>query len=275
MESGQITNAAVVLFAKEITGHYLQCVIRMARFHGIEKGNFIDSKHVFGNAFQILNEAEIFINRNTAIASHFEKGQFARIDEPEYPFEAIREALINAICHREYASHGGSITLTIYDDRLEIANTGILTKDLSLEDLKTTHISHPRNPRITNVFFRRGYIEAMGIGTQEILKSCAAADMKEPEFYEQAGAFAVKLWSRHYQPTQRDNINLPDRKQHILKLLQNISLSPNEILNQLQEVISDRTLRRDLQDLKDLGYVDNEGQGKKSRWFLKHSPTRT
>ena len=274
-EAGQITNAAVVLFSKEIPGNYLQCVIRMARFRGLEKGTFIDSKHVFGNAFQLLKEAEIFINRNTAIASRFEKGELARIDEPEYPFEAVREALINAICHREYASPGGSITLTIYDDRLEIANSGILPSDITLDDLKTTHISHPRNPRITNVFFRRGFIEAMGIGTQEILKSCAMAKMKEPDFYEQAGAFVVRLWSRHYQAQLTEEFDLSARQENILKLLEAKPLAPQEMLDLLKEGISDRTLRRDLQDLKEKGYLDSEGQGPSSRWFLSSKSTRT
>lgn len=274
-EAGHITNAAVVLFAKEIPGNYLQCVIRMARFRGLQKGNFIDSKHVFGNAFQLLKEAEIFINRNTAIASRFEKGQLARIDEPEYPFEAVREALINAICHREYASLGGSITLTIYDDRLEIANSGILPPDITLDDLKTTHISHPRNPRITNVFFRRGFIEAMGIGTQEILNSCSTAKMKEPDFYEQAGAFVVRLWSRIYQYPRADDFVLTPRQVNILKLLEAKSLAPQEILGQLNEDISDRTLRRDLLALKEKGYLDSEGQGPSSRWFLSPKSTWT
>jgi len=267
IEAGQITNAAVVLFSKEISGNYIQCVMRMARFRGTKKGDFIDSKHIFGNTFQLLKEAEVFINRNTAVASHFEKGEMARIDEPEYPFKAVREALINAICHREYGSPGSSITLTIYDDRLEITNSGVLPSDITIEDLKTTHTSHPRNPRITNVFFRRGFIEAMGIGTQEIIDSCIAAKMKEPEFYEQAGAFVVKLWSRHYAPNI-DESSLSGRQRHILTLLKIKALAPKDILSMLTEKITDRTLRNDLQLLKQKGYVDSSGKGKQTLWFL-------
>lgn len=275
VEAGHITNAAIVLFAKEIPGNYLQCVIRMARFRGTEKGKFIDSKHVFGNAFQLLKEAENFINRNTAIASRFEKGKLARVDEPEYPFEAVREAIINAICHREYASQGGSITVTIYDDRLEIANSGILPPDITLDELKTTHISHPRNPRITNVFFRRGFIEAMGIGTQEILKSCALAKMKEPDFYEQAGAFVVRLWSNQYKVPLSEEEGLSERQKSILTLLESKPLAPHELLDALKEKISLRTLARELQSLKERGYVDSEGQGPKTRWFLSSRGTQT
>lgn len=266
MDAGQITNAAVVLFAKEIPSNYLQCVIRMARFRGLQKSDFIDSRHVFGNAFQLLKEAQTFIDRNTAISSRFETGNMARIDEPEYPADAIREALINAICHREYSSSGGSITLIIYEDRMEIASSGMLPPGITMDELAKTHTSHPRNSRITNVFFRRGFIESMGIGTQEIIKSCSEAKMREPEFYEQAGCFVVKMWSRH-QYSSINTSDLSERQQHIFALLQDKELSPRDILALLKEKITDRTLRNDLQSLKKGGYADSRGEGRQTLWF--------
>lgn len=270
IENGHITNAAVVLFSKEISGNYLQCVIRMARFRGLEKGPSIDSNHVHGNAFQLLKEAEIFINRNTAIASYMKNNDMARVDEPEYPVEAIREALINAICHRDYASLGGSITLTIFDDRLEIANNGLLLSDITIADLSKPHTSHPRNPRITNVFFRRGLIESMGIGTQEIIKACKTANMKTPDFYEQAGAFVVRLWSRHYQEKSETQI-LSERQLLVLKTLTDQPLSTQEIFIITERAISVRTLRRELQFLNKNGYISHVGQASTSKWFLKQS----
>lgn len=190
-----------------------------------------------------------------------------RDDQPEYPFDAVREALINAICHRDYASPGGSITITIYDNRLEIANLGRLPPEITFSDLKRPHTSHPRNMRIINVFYRRGFIESMGIGTQEIIKSCLAANMKEPEFFEQAGNFVVRLWSRHYRSIV-DDADLTSRQRHILSLLQDKPLSPKDILSSLKENITDRTLRNDLQQLKQKGYVDSAGKGKQTLWFI-------
>lgn len=270
IEGGQLTNAAVVLFIKDPPGNYMQCVLRMARFKGIEKRNFIDSRQVFGNAFQLLREAENFINRNTVIASHLRTGKLARDDQPEYPFDAVRESLINAICHRSYASPGGSITITIYDDRLEIANLGTLSPELTLNDLKEPHTSHPRNMRIINVFYRRGFIESMGIGTQEIIKSCLSANMKEPEFFEQAGNFVVRLWSRHYKGlSAKEMLELTDRQKAILRALGNEQLAPSEILAKLDVSISERTLRRELNLLKEQGHADSEGaQGWDRRWFV-------
>jgi len=274
----QVNNAGAVLFLKEIRGEFVQCTLRLARFKGIEKTSFIDRKQVSGNAFQLLGEAESFVRRNTAVAGHIEEGKMERIDEPEYPFPAVREALINAICHRDYSSRSGSITMTIYDDRLEIANTGLLF-DITLDDLKKTHTSHPRNPTIVNVFYRRGLIEAMGMGTQEIISACEKASMKEPEFFEQAGTFVIRLWSRHYKgKVMVETDQLSEREKKILTILGSKQLSPQEILLLLKEKISDRTLRRDLQSLKDKNYVDNQGQlGPKTKWFRIKNPdiTRT
>lgn len=267
LKNAQLINAGVVLFAKEPGNEYMQCVLRMARFKGFKKDNFIDSKHVFGNAFYLLHEAEKFIRRNTAIASRIKKGQMKRIDEPEYPFEAIREGLVNALCHRDYASPGGAITLAIYDDRLEIINTGLLPDGITLAQLKETHTSHPRNPNIINVFYRRGLIEAMGMGTQKIIQVCTNANMKEPEFFEQAGTFALRLWSRSFKDYS-DDINLSERQKNILVLLKNNPLSPKDLLSLLKEDITDRTLRSDLQMLKDKGYANTTGQGKQTLWSI-------
>ena len=86
-------------------------------------------------------------------------GQLERIDEPLYPIEALREALVNAICHRDYREWGGSLEIAIYDDRLELGNPGTLHFGLTPDDLVREHPSKPWNPHIANAFFRRGIIE--------------------------------------------------------------------------------------------------------------------
>lgn len=270
LKSGKITNAAAVLYLKKVPAHYYQCVLRIARFRGIIKRDLIDSKHLFGNAFLLLSEAENFINRHTSVASRFEEGNFQRIDEPEYPVKAIREAIINALCHRDYSSPSGSITIAIYDDRIEIASTGKLPNDLTPDDLKRVHVSAPRNRCITNVFFRRGLIEAFGIGTQEIIRSCREANMKDPDFFEQAGSFFVCLWSKHYREPLSDESQLTSRQLEIIELLRSSDgLPPSQILSRLSQEISDRTLRTELRELKAKGLIDSTGKGPKTLWFFK------
>ena len=158
----------------------------------------------------------------------------------------------------------------------QIANTGLLPSGITLGDLKKTHTSHPRNPNITKVFYRRGLIEAMGMGTQQIIKACVNANMKEPKFFEQAGTFIVRLWSRNYEHATSSHMksNLTERQEKILATLDNKELAPNEILAALGEDISDRTLRRDLQTLREKGYLDNKGQlGPKTKWFKRKTRT--
>jgi ATP-dependent DNA helicase RecG len=103
-----------------------QCLLRVARFRGTNRSDFLDNRQFNGNAFALLANAERFLRETLPIASRFESGRMARIDEPLYPSLATCEALANALCHRDYAMGGGSIGLAVYDDRLEVTSTGPL-----------------------------------------------------------------------------------------------------------------------------------------------------
>ena len=110
------------------------------------------------------------------------------------------------------------------------------------------------------------------MGTQQIVKACVKAQMREPDFYEQAGCFVARIWSKRSASVEEKQLTA--RQKEILAILKDRQLSPQEILSLLDEDISDRTLRRDLQLLKDEGYIENEGQlGPKTKWFI--SKTRT
>lgn len=196
-----------------------------------------------------------------------------RIDEPEYPVNAVREALVNALSHRDYSSPGGSVTLTIYDDRIEIINTGLLPEGITLSELTKPHASHPRNPVIAGAFYRHGLVEGMGMGIQQIMNICEDADMKPPEFFEQAGAFVIRLWSRAYKREEQpvispDSSDLSARQEEILALLSVESLAATEILLKLGCKVTNRTLQRDLQYLKEKGYVNVRGETWKAEWFI-------
>src|SRR5262249_13582869 len=114
---------------------------------------------IFGHAFQLLDEAMLFIQRHLPVAGRILPDRLERVDEPLFPLAALREALVNAICHRDYQYPGGASSLAIYDDRLEIWSEGTLPFGLRVEDLKRNHASRLRNPLIAGVFYRRGLIE--------------------------------------------------------------------------------------------------------------------
>ena len=267
---GQVLNAAVVLFGTSFLPYYPQCQLRMARFRGTGKTEFLDNRQIHGHAFQILDEAMLFMQRHLPVAGRIEPGLFERVDEPLFPTTALREALVNAICHRDYSHPGGAISLAIYDDRLEIWSDGTLPFGLHVEDLKRDHPSRPRNPLIADAFFRRGLVERWGRGTQTIVELCVQAGHPEPEFAEQAGAVGVRFLPSGYVAPHRVSHDLTERQREILQVLAQAQKLPfREIRAQLSHPPADRTLRDDLAHLKRLGLVVSSGFGRGAAWLLK------
>ena len=162
-----LLRAAVMLFGRSerLEGEYPQCMLRVAKFRGTDRTEFLDNRQFHGNAFEFLGRAERFFRENLPIAGRIEPGVFERVDDPLYPPVALREALANAICHRDYSIGGGSVAAAIYDDRLEVTSSGNLHFGLTAEALFAPHESLPWNPLIARVFYRRGIIEQWGRGT--------------------------------------------------------------------------------------------------------------
>ena len=128
LRDGVLLRAGPVLFgdAARLEFEMPQCLLRVARFRGVDKMQFLDNRQFNGNAFVLFAAAQRFLRETLPIAARFEPDRFERIDEPLYPPSATREALANALCHRDYAIGGGSIGLAVYDDRLEVTSAGAL-----------------------------------------------------------------------------------------------------------------------------------------------------
>jgi ATP-dependent DNA helicase RecG len=266
---GRILNAAVVLFGTEMMPDYPQCHLRLARFKGIDKSEFLDNRQVYGHAFHLLEEGMAFLLRHLPIAGRFEPGRIERIDEPLFPVAALREALVNALCHRDYSITGGCVSAAIFDDRLEIWSDGTLPFGLKVEDLKRAHRSLPRNPLITNVFYRRGLVEEWGRGTQMIVGLCVRAGHPEPEFLEESGAVGVRFLPSGYLAPHRVVHDLTERQREILHLLAGGGrLTFAQVRGGIENPPSDRSVRNDLAHLRQLGLTKLEGRGRGARWFL-------
>ena len=143
---GRILQGAVVLFGTRFLPDYPQCYLRLARFIGVNKTEFMDHRSMHGHAFRLLDEGLLFLRRHLPVAGRVLPGVMERQDEPLFPMIALREALVNAFCHRDYMIYGGSVSLAIYDDRLEIWSAGGLPFGLTPAQLKRDHESLPRNP---------------------------------------------------------------------------------------------------------------------------------
>jgi len=153
------------------------------------------------------------------VASRIVSGRMRREDRPQYPPEALREALVNALCHRDYSEAGASVGVAIFDDRLEVWSYGRLPGGLTTQKLLGDHPSVRRNELIADVFYRRGYIEKWGRGTQKILDLCRRIGARDPEFVEQGGEVGVRFWPAFRAPAHKTAGELTDRQGRILDVL--------------------------------------------------------
>jgi len=137
IQDNRLLNAALVLFGRNVWSYYPQCEIRLARFRGEDRtGDFVDNRQYNGNAFSLLRRAERFLLDHVPIAGRVLPGKLIREDNPWYPPSATREALANAICHRDYSVPGGAVSLAMHNQRIEIANPGEFHFGITPEKLK-------------------------------------------------------------------------------------------------------------------------------------------
>ena len=193
LENGVLKNAAAVLFAKKKLAHYPQNLLRLARFKGTDKTVFIDNQRVHGNLFQLLDAAMSFIFKHLSLSGTTDT--LEREEHLEIPYKAIREAVINALCHRSYRDAGGSVAIAIYDDRVEIENPGSFPSGWDMKRIKSEHGSKPRNPLIADTLYIRKVLESWGRGINLMIEECQKSGLPEPEY--QIAVDEVKLIFRH------------------------------------------------------------------------------
>lgn len=149
---GKLKNAAAALFLKD-TRRFPQFLLRMARFRGNDKIEFIDNQRAYGNFFTLLDAGMAFFFKHLSISGKIVG--FLREEKLEIPAEALREALTNALCHRQFHNTSGSVGIAIYDDRIEIENTGHLPDELTTETIKLSHQSFPQTPLLPMYCLKR------------------------------------------------------------------------------------------------------------------------
>ena len=192
-KDGMILNAANVLFGKEPTLLHSQCKIRLARFEGVDKRVFRDQTVCEGNLFEQYDAVMDFCLKHLNLSGRMDS-KF-RQDTLTVPYEAIKEATINMLCHRSWNAENATPSLAIYDDRIVFQNPGAFPLGMSWQDFVDDQIgSLPANPTIANVFYRRGTMEAWGRGIGLIMKSCREQELPVPEIRVVAPFVNLTIW---------------------------------------------------------------------------------
>ena len=257
---GQLTRAAILLFGKEPQRFLRQSEVRVARFKGIEPIHFIDMKVIEGRLIEQREAIMEFIQRHMSMAAEI-KG-LEREERWEYPLPALREAVTNALCHRDYRD-AGNVQVRIFDDRLEVWNPGTLPPELSLEALRRTHRSYPRNQLIARAFFLIKFIEQWGTGTLRMIEACKEAGLPEPEFAEISGAFVVTFRKSKLTREYFLELGLHERQVRAIEYIRQHGRMTNRDYVRLVNV-SRRTATRDLMTLVEKGLLRQMGKGKGS-----------
>jgi ATP-dependent DNA helicase RecG len=244
--------------------------VACSRFAGNTKTHMVDQMTIEGTIVDALEEVPKFILRNTRLSSQIKT--FQRKDIPEYPTLALREALVNALAHADYSLRGSCIQISIFSDRLEIQNPGMLPLGLTLDDFKSG-ISRVRNRVIARVFHELGFMEEWGTGYSKIVEICKTGSYPEPIFEELGTTMRVTFFPHLEtlaQETPREIYEEPfiERQATILSLLKQKALTFREIYEQFPSV-SERTIRYDLAYLKRNGLLNSRGTGRATLYSLK------
>ena len=189
LRNGKLTNAALLLFFKEQM--FLQSEIKCIRFSGNEPIKpYIDFQAIEGTVFDLIDKAEDFVLRNIRKSIRLVPGKVQREEKYEYPPDAIREAVVNAVAHRDYESPS-KVQVRIFDNRIEVWSPGTLPEGITTEDLRREHISVPRSPLLFKQLFWVKYVEDVGGGTLDMINQCREWGIPEPVFEHITGAFVV------------------------------------------------------------------------------------
>ena len=266
MTGDQLTNAAFLLFGKKPQEPTLSdTVLRIGRFK--DGATIIGDRWIAGNLFHQLSEGEEALRNFINVRYEISGETPERKEHWDYPLPALREALMNALVHRDYFKKNEQILIKIYDDAIWFHNPGGFPKGLSIEQLKAKPQSIPRNPLIARVFYLAGYIERYGSGIQRILTSFAGAGLPEPEFQTDAWGLTLSMQKDIFTEEYLTQLGLNERQRSALSYVREHGEITNSALQQLASV-SRRTAGYDLSHLVKIGILELQGTRKAARYIL-------
>ncbi len=243
-KKGQLKRGAIVLFGKDPGKFFPNVFVKIGRF-GKDDADLLFQETEEGNLLNLSKAVLDQLSHKFLIRNVSFEGLYRR-ETSEYPITALREVILNALVHRNYM--GAPTQIRVYDDKITFWNDGKLTDELSIEDLKKTHSSKPRNPIIADVCFKGNLIDAWGRGTIKIIDSCLDNKLPEPELAERDGGFLVILFKNKLTEEQLLKLGLNERQLKAIEYVKEKGKITNKEYQELNG-ISKVTAFRDLKEL--------------------------
>jgi len=261
-ENDCLKRAALLLFhpkpEKFVTGAF----VKIGYFESDSDLIFQDEVH--GNLFEQVEKTMelLFTKYIKAIISY--EGKF-RVENYEYPYDAVREAIHNAVAHKDYTG-GTPIQISVYTDKIMIWNYGQLPPNWTIDTLQGKHSSVPHNPDISNAFFRIGYIEAWGRGIRIMNEQCAEAGLPQPLYYYASSGFWVVFRKDIYFPEYLKGLGLNDRQTDaLIHFKSKGEITTSEYAQKYN--VTARTARTDLNELIEKELLTKKGETNQSKYL--------
>ncbi len=266
------SHAGILLFGRQPQRFLRHAEIILVRYAGPTMGDEFLLHDASGALSDQIRQAEAFLNANMRRGMRI-KG-FTREETTEYPLPVVREAIVNAVAHRDYAIRGEGIRVLIFSDHLEVYSPGRLPGHVTLANLMTERFS--RNEAIVQILSDLGFIERLGYGIDRMVAAMAEAGLPEPVFEETTAGFRVTLRGRgeelvSKEPTAQrwSNRRLNPRQEKAIAYLAERGAITNREFRDLCPELSDETIRRELADMVDQGLVMKVGDRKATYYILK------
>jgi len=238
-------NSGVLFFSKNLDDIYHHTTVTCALYAGTEKADVQDRRDFNEDILSSIDRGMIFLKQYIPVRYEM-TGMPQRREIPEIPYDALREALINAVAHRDYFEKGANVIVEIFDDRIDISNPGGLVKGMSLKDLGEKSVL--RNPNIASLLHRVRYIEKMGTGVTKMRKLMREAGLLPPLF--ESGYFFTATFRRHKRE-KRGLVSTTDPVDRAIR--ETIDETINETVNE--------TVRKHLALILDAIYHENSLSG--------------
>jgi ATP-dependent DNA helicase RecG len=267
-----LNQTGVLFFAKEPTQRLFHVSVICVLFKGTEKVYILDRKELDGSILENIEDALLFLNKHLQLRWEITSESTRRKEILELPKAALREAVINAVCHNDYLEQGAQVTVEIFDDRVEIHNPGGLPKGLKPEDFGTRSVC--RNPLIASLLLRCDYIEKLGTGIRRIrtaLKKADCPDVK-PRF---TGFFTLEFPRSAYLAQREAQLEVPEKTtqettqettQRILDILAEEPSASRRIIAEKLGDITEDGVKYQLNKMKSTGLIKRVGPDKGGHW---------